>query len=168
MKKWMLIAVLIFTAGVSYGQTRIPSKVGFVDYALLRDTLPSTDTFEYEIQLATYQFQQDIGEMQKKVSQLQSELDTTSYKPFVAYLQKDIASTQQKMQEKYQQAEYVIGQLQQQAVAELNQIISNAVNRVAKAKKYTIIMDSSSGAIVYGLPQDDLTQAVANMLKVKI
>ncbi len=168
MKKIILIAVVLLTAGMSTAQTRTATKVGYVDFALLRDTLPATDTFEYEIQLATYQFQKDIGEMQLKLQRLQAELDTTSYKPFIAYLQKDIATTQQKMQETYQQAEYVIGQLQQQAVAELNQRISIGVNRVAKARNYTIVLDSSSGTIVYGLPQDDLTKAVAAALKIRI
>jgi len=168
MKKILLIAVVLLTAGMAYGQTRTATKVGYVDYALLRDTLPATDTFEYEIQAATIQFQQQIGEMQQKLQRLQSELDTTTYKPFVEYLQKDMNATQQKMQEAYQQAEYVIGQLQQQAVTELNQQISVAVSRVAKARKYTIVLDSSNGSIVYGLPQDDLTKAVAQALKIRI
>lgn len=165
----MLVALLGLAAIVNYGQTtRIPSKIGYVDYALLRDTLPQTDTAEYEIQMATYQFQQQIAEMQKEVQELLNRIDTTKSPDFLEYLKRDKQKVEQKLNQAYQQANYVIEELQQEAVDQLNYIISNAVNKVAKAKGYTIVFDSSSGTIVYGLPQDDLTKDVAQVLNIKI
>jgi outer membrane protein len=169
MKKIMLIAVLLLAAGVNYGQTsRIPSKIGYVDYASLRDTLPETDTAELEIQMATYQFQQQIGEMQKEMQTLANRIDTSKNAELVDYLKGDLKKLDQKLNQAYQQAEYVIGELQQEAVERLNFIITSAVTKVAKAKGYTIVFDSSSGTIVYGMPQDDLTKDVAQSLKIKI
>ena len=169
MKKLMLIAVLLLAAGVNYGQTtRIPSKIGYVDYALIRDTLPETDTIKYQIQLTTYQYQQQIGEMQKEMQSLANRIDTVKNADFSDYLKGDLKKMDQKLNQVYQEAEYIIGEMNQEAIGILNQIINDAVNKVAKAKGFTMVFDSSSGTIVYALPQDDLTKEVAKILKVKI
>ena len=46
--------------------------------------------------------------------------------------------------------------------------ITNAVNKAAKAKGYTMVFDSSSGTLVYAMPQDDITKDVARILRVRI
>jgi Skp family chaperone for outer membrane proteins len=168
MKKIVLILVVLLTGLSSYGQSRLPTKIGYVDFALLRDTLPATDTMENEIRLATAQFEKQIYDMQNYIQSKKVELDSVSNLQLKKYLQKDIQQMEQKMQQTYQQAEYIIGQLQQEAVRQLNAQIMQAVNRIAKSQNYTLILDSSSGSIVYGLPQDDLTKAVARLLRVRL
>ena len=164
MKKILVVVSLMLISFSTFAQNKVDAKIGFVDFALLRDTLPETDTLEIEIKSATAQFEQQIYGMQNEIMELRKELDSTSDAKFRKYLQKDIQQTEQKMQQTYQQAEYIIGQLQQQAVLQLNETISNAVEKVAKSKKYTTVLDSAN--VVYGLPQDDLTKEVAKVLNV--
>ncbi len=102
MKKLVLIALMFTLAGFASAQTRVPTKVGYVDFALLRDTLPQTDTAEQEIQMATLQYQQQILELEKRLQQLKGDLDTTTNKSFISYLQKDMANTHQQTNTKYQ------------------------------------------------------------------
>lgn len=168
MKRLLLVSLILLAGAGLQGQSRIPTKIGYVDFALLRDTLPETDTIEYEIRLASVQFEKQIYDLQNYIQSKKVELDSVTNTALRKYLQKDIQESEQKMQQIYQQAEYIIGQLQQEAVKQLNAKIMQAVNRIAKSRNYTLVLDSSSGTIVYGLPQDDLTKAVAQLLRIQL
>jgi len=167
MKKLGILFFAIFIASMAFSQTRVATKVGFVNYGLIRDTLPQTDTFEMAIQQRTLQYQQAIAEIEKNIVRKQKASDTLAGGLKELFMQ-DIAEQKQKLDQIYQEAEYVIGSFQEEAVFSLNSIITEAVNKIAKVKSYTIILDSSSGSIVFGMPQDDLTKEVAKSLGITL
>jgi len=167
MKKLAVLFFAIFIASTAFSQTRVPTKVGFVNYALIRDTLPQTDTFEMILQQKTMQYQQAIAEIEKNIIRKQKATDTLKGGLKELFMQ-DIEEQKQKLDQIYQEAEYVVGSFQEEAVYNLNSIITEGVNKIAKAKSYTIILDSSSGSIVYGMPQDDLTIEVAKILGITL
>ncbi len=182
MKKTItLFAAVFFLASITIAQTTkptatvtyLPTKIGFVDYALIRDTLPLTDTFEIEIQSASYQYQMQLEELQKDIEISRKTLasisgsDTSETK---SYINTNLNKQEKKYQDMYEQAQYVIGNMQQEALQQLDYIVSEAVKVVAKSKNYTAVFDISSreGGVMYMLPQDDLTLLVAKQLKLNL
>ncbi len=173
-----LITALIITS-IGFAQTKptttvapkvLPTKIGYVNYALLRDTLPQTDTFEMVIQQQTFKFQNEIEELNAEIERDKNALSGNADSSLKSYVKKNLETNQEKLERKYQEAQYLIESLQQEALYTLDAMISDAVGKVAKAKNYTMVLDVSSrdGGVIYALPQDDLTLAVSKVLNLNL
>ena len=168
MKKLILFAMM--TLAISMTVNAQAPKFGYVNSQELLAEMPELQQADNELE--TYQ-QQKIAKGKTMVQELETE-----YKSYVESAQKGLLSQVQiqskeaelgEMQQKIQQYEVTV---QEEIAAKRNELyqpildkVTQAIQDYGKENGYTMIFDTSAGAILHALEGDNLLEAIKTRLK---
>ena len=162
-----LVAIgLVAASFSSYAQ-----KIAFIDLDSLLSVMP--EMTKAKDSSATYykQLESTLGAMQKELNDKLAEYQANEkvYTELIKNTkQKELQDLNQRIQDFQVQAQTEFQKYNDKLTKPLNEKAKKAIEKVAKAKGYKFVLDSSIGVLLYTEPADDIFNAVkAELLGVK-
>lgn len=147
----------------------IGMKIGYVNSGEILLLMPEIKAADARLQTFAAKLE---AEFQKKSKEFQDKYIAYSSDSSVSQSIVDMrVSELEGMQNRLQQLQYASEQdLQKQKTKEYQPILdklNRAIETVAKQQNFSHVIDLGSGALVYGLPEYDITESVKRKLKIK-
>lgn len=165
-----IIVLLMAVIGMSGAQQQ---KIGYVNSTKIFQEIPEAQEAQKRIDALTKPYQDTLATMEKE---LQAKID--DYQKRESLLndaakksaQQEFADLKRKYDEFRLEKFGTDGELAKQTDKIINPLkdkILRAIERVAKAEKYTFVFDQTENVkvLLYGDPREDLTNRVIDMLK---
>lgn len=160
MKYLLMSAVMLFSVNMIQAQ-----KFAYVNSQILLEDLPEVKAADAEIQTLQQQLQKKGQEMfenyQKKAMDLQRRRDEGELSP--RQLEQEaqkLGEDEEKIRNFENEMQASILQKQQELLAPIQEKVNLAIEEIAKSEGYTMVFDSSSGALMYSDDENDITQKV--------
>jgi outer membrane protein len=164
------ILILLFAGILLTGLSASAQKVGHIDLDSLIRSMPQMDSVKKVSQeyakVLDGQYQSLVTEFNTKYQDYTAK-EATWTDSFKAMKKKELENLQQSIQEFQQTAQQDMQTKNDALLAPLEKKARKAIDDVAKEGKYSMVLDSSAGGILYSLPGDDLMVAVKAKLKIK-
>ncbi len=169
----MKISILFLLAGslllCSAGLRAQTQRIGFVNSSKIFNDLPEAQDATKRLEAMSKPVQDSLQMMQ---SQLQSKYDEYQKKADLMtdsgkrQAQQEIQDLQQRARDYAQTKDAELAKLREKIVAPLKDKILKAIARIAKAVKYTYVLDQYDqiNILLYADPKDDLTNRVLDNL----
>jgi outer membrane protein len=170
MKKTILISLLIFFVLSNYCIFAQKLKVGHVNSSELLSNMPGRDAAQKElIEYAT--------SLEEQLKLMTNELET-KYQDYLANetrmtelikqtKQRELTQLQSRIQEFQESAQEDLQKKETQLIEPLLKKAQDAIQKVAKEKGYTYILDTSSGSVLYFEDTDDILMFVKKELGIQ-
>lgn len=168
MIKKVVVLFLLFTA-VSFGQDALAQKVGHINVDSLVKMMPQYDTAEKKLQKYAADLQKSIDKAKKEYENLIKEYQEigSEYPSTKKLKENEIIELENKIQTRTAAAQEDLMAMQQQLLKPIIDKVKKTIEEVAKEKGYTMVIDSSTGILIYSLPADDLMIEVKKKLGIK-
>jgi|SRR5690625_31263 len=160
MKYLLMSALLLLSVNMIQAQ-----KFAYVNSQILLEDLPEVKAADAEIQTLQQQLQKKGQEMfesyQKKAMDLQRRRDEGELSP--RQLEQEaqkLGEDEEKIRNFENEMQASILQKQQELLAPIQEKVNLAIEEIAKSEGYTMVFDSSSGALMYSDDENDITQKV--------
>lgn len=160
MKYLLMSAVMLLSVNMIQAQ-----KFAYVNSQILLEDLPEVKAADAEIQTLQQQLQKKGQEMfenyQKKAMDLQRRRDEGELSP--RQLEQEaqkLGEDEEKIRNFENEMQASILQKQQELLAPIQEKVNLAIEEIAKSEGYTMVFDSSSGALMYSDDENDITQKV--------
>jgi len=160
MKYLLLSALLLFSANMIQAQ-----KFAYVNSQILLEDLPEVKAADAEIQTLQQQMQKKGQEMfesyQRKAMELQRRRDEGELSP--RQLEQEaqkLGEDEEKIRNFETEMQTSILKKQQELLAPIQDKVNQAIEDVAKSEGYSMVFDSSSGALMYSDDENDITEKV--------
>lgn len=169
MRNVLAALAFLFVAATGFAQ----GKVGTVNSELLVASMPTMDSVQKSLQEygagLDKQYQELIGEYQKAAADYQriDSLPTTTDAVRKSKGQ-TVGLIQQRIQQFEQNSQQMIGLKRNELMGPLYQKIGEAVDAVSEAQGYSQVFSTTGSGLAYADPKHDITQAVADKLKIKL
>lgn len=161
MIKYLLLpALLLFSANMIQAQ-----KFAYVNSQVLLEDLPEVKAADAEIQTLQQQMQKKGQEMfesyQRKAMELQRRRDEGELSP--KQLEQEaqkLGEDEDKIRNFETEMQTSILKKQQELLGPIQEKVNQAIESVAKSEGYSMVFDSSSGALMYSDDENDITEQV--------
>jgi outer membrane protein len=148
--------------------TAVPVKIGYVDLQRTLSETPTGKKAKARLEKDKSKKQAELKKKEKELTDFAAELDKQR-----AVLKPDIlAKREQELQQRYVALQELYMQLQQdlakQEATLVREIFAKAspiIEKVARAGGYTLILEKSESAVLYGDPSMDLTAQINAQMK---
>ena len=163
--KSFIVIGLMTISFVSHAQ-----KVAYVHLDSLLSIMPETKKVKDSLAVVYKQLESMLSNYQKELNDKLADYQANEpkYTPLVKeQMQKDLQALNQRIQELQGQAQNDYQKLSETLVKPIHDKAKKAIERVAKAKGYKIVLDSSAGGVLYSDPADDIFSAVKVDLGIK-
>lgn len=174
MKKFIFVMVAIAaTASATYGQVKT-QKVAYINTQKVRDTLPQTDSVKVQLNKYVAELQEELATMSAELEKVKAELDKSNTDPSTPAFKKELLT--KKYQSKYydfqsmqEAAESDVIEQQRKKLEPIYVEIKKAIAEVAKLKGYTMVIDNTSGVVLYNQADaDDITADVIKYMLARV
>lgn len=168
MIKKVVVLFLLFAA-VSFGQDVLAQKVGHINVDSLVKMMPQYDTAEKKLQKYAAELQKSIDKAKKEYELLIKEYQEIpqSAQSTKKLKENEIIELENKIQTRTAAAQEDLVSMQQELLKPIIDKVKKTIEEVAKEKGYTLVIDSSTGILIYSLPADDLMNEVKRKLGIK-
>lgn len=160
MKYLLLSALLLLSANMIQAQ-----KFAYVNSQVLLEDLPEVKAADAEIQTLQQQMQKKGQEMfesyQRKAMELQRRRDEGELSP--RQLEQEaqkLGEDEDKIRNFETEMQASILKKQQELLGPIQEKVNQAIENVAKSEGYSMVFDSSSGALMYSDDENDITEQV--------
>lgn len=160
MKYLLLPALLLLSANMIQAQ-----KFAYVNSQVLLEDLPEVKAADAEIQTLQQQMQKKGQEMfesyQRKAMELQRRRDEGELSP--RQLEQEaqkLGEDEDKIRNFETEMQASILKKQQELLGPIQEKVNQAIENVAKSEGYSMVFDSSSGALMYSDDENDITEQV--------
>ncbi len=164
LKSIIVIGALLFTAN-SYAQ-----KTAFVELDSLLSIMPEMEVAKKVSADYYKQLEATLTTMQKELNDKLADYQSneTKYTELIKNTkQKELQDLNQRIQDFQVQAQTEFQKKNDELTRPINDKAKKAIEKVAKAKGYKMVMDSSVGVLLYTDPADDIFNAVKAELGIK-
>lgn len=158
------ISLLLFCSVVAVASMSA-QKYGYINSTMLLTELPDVKAADAELQ--TYQKQliskgeQMVKSFETKYTQYSTEAQSGEFSPLqVQQKEAELAEEQKKIQEYEITVQNQIGAKREELYKPILEKVRVAVDELGKAQGYTMIFDTSGGALLYAEESSDLMAAV--------
>lgn len=169
MKISTLLTTLFLAFGLgtlSYGQ----QKIAFINSDSIFRMMPEADTAAKQLEAYQKPLVEALEKMQSDYEKMLQEYETNRdrWAPSIRELKEnDIMAMQRKMQDFEKKAQGDLQKKQQELFKPILDKARDAIQTVAKEKGYSMVLDNSTGVLLYSLPADDLFDPVKKKLGIK-
>lgn len=176
MKTSLALAALLFLCGLS-APALAQVKIGYTNVELILAYMPESRAVEkglqtFEQKLATKLKAQE-GFAQGKLAEYQDLEARGKLTPEQrAERERELQKLDEELKKAGADAEYELATKRQQLLDPVLQKLQNAIDEVAKAGGYTLVLNQTTSAgvstILYGPPEDDLTERILTKLGIPV
>ncbi|MAZ27215.1 MAG: hypothetical protein CL868_09090 [Cytophagaceae bacterium] len=169
MKNVLAAFTVLFVAAAGFAQ----SKIGTVNSELIVASMPAMDTVQSSLQSygegLDKQYAELVTEYRKEVANFQK-LDSIATTPEKTLEEKGnaIRTIQGRIQQFQQNSQQMVGLKRNELMQPLYTKVGEAIDGIAKAQGYSQIFTMSDSGLAYSDPKNDITQAVADKLKITL
>lgn len=164
------MALFIGIAFSTQAQTTAPQKIGYVDFNTLLQAMPGIDSVRVALQ--TYQ-----GTLTEQMDQMRVEFENKylDYQSKAAGMsdiikqnkEQELQQLQERIDAFQNQAQQDLQAKQQKLLQPLIDRAKAAVEKVAKEKGYTYVLNAIEDVVLYSTPADNLLPAVKKSLGIE-
>ncbi len=159
-----LVAIFVLLSSAAFAQI----KVGYTNADDILSALPEAKTIETELKTYSTQIQTELEkkqqDLQKKYQEYLAAVQTGNMAPSVRESkEKELQSLQQSLQEFQEKAQQDVQAKQQALLTPVYDKIQNAIDEIAKADNYDLILTSGAGSvpiILFAKDEYDVTNKV--------
>ena len=150
-KKVLLIAVFLLSVAMNAQRAQ---RIGYIDMEYILENLPEYTEAQAKINAKAITWQNNIEKQQKEIDDLKTELANEKElltKDLIAEREEDIEIKQldlKKLQAAYFGTKGDLYFMRQQLVKPIQDLVFNAVQDIAKKRKYDFVLDKSSDLIM--------------------
>ncbi len=167
MKK--IVTLVVLTFGLVFGSNvaQAQTKIAHINSQKLLELMPEMKDIQTKLQNLQKQYEQQLLTMQQeieaKTAKLQS--DTSSPDAVLEIMQAELEDLYARYQRLQQSASQDINRKQEELVTPLMKKVKDAIEKVAKAKGFEYVLDSTQGGgVIFGDPKYDLMEDVKKEL----
>lgn len=160
--KSFFIAVIVTASTPTFSQ-----KIAHLDLDSLISIMPESKKAKDSLMVVYKQLENMLSGYQKELSDKLTtyQANESKYTPLIKeQMQKDLQALDQKIRELQIQAQSDYQKVSDDLTRPINEKAKKAIEKVAKAKGYKMVMDSSLGVLLYTEPADD----IFNLVKVEL
>lgn len=163
--KFLPLLVLVFVVMSANAQKE--EKFGHINTEQLLSKMPGQDSAQVELEKYARRLETQFVSMQNEFQQKYQEYleDEDEYSELIRQSkQRELSSLQERITEFQESAHQDLMQKEEQLLSPIINEANEAIQKVAEEHNYTYVFDTSTGALLYSDPGDDLMSLVLEEL----
>ena len=161
----VLVAMFAFGSGVAFAAPTVASdvRIGTVDMQKALQSVEEGKKARGKLETAFNSKKKELQKEEASIKKMHDELQKQSLVMNEKARAKKQAELQQrilKFQERTAKSQMEIQKKERDLTAPILSRLRDVISKVAKEKKYTVVLEKNENSVLYSLPKDDLTAEV--------